>query len=122
MKLRTGSIIAHLVLGFGAGYMGIVGFISGPDFFSVGKSFLPSSIILPILGVGGVLVFLGGIGIITKKKLLSYMGLIGDIIFVLLGIIGLEITLTVVGVLLVGIMISEMRAFSKKVSSPRSSS
>jgi hypothetical protein len=87
MKARTSSMLGHLFVGFLAGAFGISAAIQGSAGIS-NPSVLPLTLLLLLLGLSGLMILVGGIGFIVKKKPLQYIGFVGDIVMTILAFTG----------------------------------
>ncbi len=112
MKGRTSAMLGHLLVGFLTGVVGIFGTSVGGKGFSQGASLLPVIIALPILGLAGIMIFLGGIGYIVKKKALFNVGYYGDILLIILGVSALPggLVILIIGFLLRRAIIPEAKS------------
>jgi len=100
MKGSTSAMLGHLIFGFLAGAFGILTTIQGSGEGLVNPSILPTIILLPLLGLSGVMIFLGGVGFIVKKRVLYYVGLFGDILMILIALTGMALPLIILGAIL----------------------
>ena len=99
MKGRTSAMLGHLIFGFLAGAFGIsASFYKGTGITNT--SIIPLMVVLPLLGLVGVLIFLGGIGLLVKKSQLYYVGLAGDILIIPLALTGGGFWVAFIGALL----------------------
>ncbi len=109
MKGSTSAMLGHLIFGFLAGSVGIMMTIQGGGEGLVNPSILPTIILIPLLGLSGVMIFLGGVGFIIKKKTLYYVGILGDILMILIALTEMALPLAVLGIILAYTIFPEVK-------------